>query len=56
MLGILGRASSEAIDHREMADLKEELQAVKEKAAASNEVINVLRQQIEELQAEKETL
>ena len=36
--------------------MKEDLQAVKDEAAASKEVIAVLRKQVEELQKEKETL
>ena len=53
---VLGRTFSEAFDHREIANLKEDLQAVKEKASADEEVISVLRKQVEELQKEKETL
>jgi len=52
----LGRTFSEAIDHREIANLKEDLQAVREKASADEEVISVLQKQVEELQKEKETL
>ena len=37
-------------------NMKEDLQAVQDEAAASKEVIAVLRQQVEELQKEKETL
>ena len=36
--------------------MKEDLQAVRDEAAASKEVIAVLRKQVEELQKEKETL
>ena len=52
----LGRTFSEVIDHREIANLKEDLQAVREKASADEEVISVLQKQVEELQKEKETL
>ena len=51
-----GRTFSEVIDHREIANLKEDLQAVREKASADEEVISVLQKQVEELQKEKETL
>lgn len=54
-IGMLGRSSSEAVD-RELINVKEDLQAVKDEAAASKEVISILRKQIEELQKEKETL
>ena len=53
MLGMLGRTPSESI---EVANLKEDLQAVKDENSASKEVISVLRKQVEELQKEKETL
>ena len=43
-------------DFREIINLREDLQAVKDEAAASKEVIAVLRKQVEELQKEKETL
>jgi hypothetical protein len=36
--------------------LKEDLQAVREKASADEEVISLLQKQVEELQKEKETL
>lgn len=52
-LGILGRSSSEAV---ELQNIKEDLQAVRDEAAASKEVISVLRKQVEELQQEKDTL
>jgi len=52
----LGRSSSEAVTDRELMNMKEDLQAVQDEAAASKEVIAVLRQQVEELQKEKETL
>ena len=52
----LGRSSIEAVTDRELMNLKEDLQAVQDEAAASKEVIGVLRQQVEELQKEKETL
>ena len=52
----LARTFSEAIDHREITNLKEDLQAVRIKASADEEVISVLRKQVEELQKEKETL
>jgi hypothetical protein len=54
-LGILGRSSSEAVD-RELFNIKDDLQAVRDEAAASKEVITILRKQIEELQKEKETM
>ena len=44
------------LDHREIANLKEDLLAVRTKASADEEVISVLRKQVEELQKEKETL
>ena len=52
----LGRSSSEAVTDRELMNMKEDLQAVQDEAAASKEVIAVLRQQVEELQKEKEAL
>jgi hypothetical protein len=39
-----------------LASLRDELQASKDEAAASKEVINVLRNQVETLQREKETM
>ena len=50
-----GRSFNDAID-RELLNLKEDLQATRDEASASKEVINVLRKQLEEVQREKETL
>ena len=50
-----GRSFNDAID-RELLNLKEDLQATRDEASASKEVINVLRTQLEEVQREKETL
>ena len=52
----LNRSSSEAVSDRELLNIKEDLQAVRDEASASKEVISVLRKQVEELQKEKETL
>ena len=55
-LNALGRTLSDSLDQREINNLREDLQAVKDEATASKEVIGVLRKQVEELQMEKETL
>ena len=50
-----GRSFNDAFE-RELVNLKEDLQATRDEASASKEVINVLRTQLEEVQREKETL
>lgn len=51
-----GSATPAGSGNQIIVNLKEDLQAVKDEAAASKEVIAVLRKTIEELQKEKETL